>query len=214
MKSALLILFAFSAHCVAAQFSQASRDSIAKLSAEDHAAMKKQIGIETPNRPGPSGNPSAPNAANQDESKVRNYTLPDPLVFDNGKKVSTAKEWTERRRPEIMRHFDSEVYGHLPANIPQVTWRVLAVKDTMVGAYKVKEKTLSGIVNNSSYPAATVAIELVVGTPANATQPVPVVLEFGFIRWPFGTPPAQGGNPLLSPHEPGWKEQIVSRGWG
>ena len=34
---------------------------------------------------------------NYDEAKVGTYTLPDPLKFDDGKPVKTAKEWTEKR---------------------------------------------------------------------------------------------------------------------
>lgn len=214
MKPALILVLALAFNSAAAQFSQASRDSLAALSAADHEQMKKQIGITAPNRPGPSGNPSAPDAANQDESKVRSYKLPDPLVFNNGKKVTTAKDWTERRRPEIVEHFDKEVYGRVPENVPAVTWKVISVKDTMMGNFRVKEKTLSGVVDNSAFPQISVNIELVVGTPASSTEGVPVVLEFGFIRWPFGNPPAGGGNSLMSASEPGWKEQVISRGWG
>ena len=94
-----------------AQMSQQARDSIARLSAEDHAYMKKLLGITIPNRPGPSGNPNAPNAANRDESKVNDYTLPDPLKLNSGKLVRSASEWRETRRPEIVEDFDREYYG-------------------------------------------------------------------------------------------------------
>jgi hypothetical protein len=196
-----------------AQLSPAARDSINKLSAEDHDLMRKAVGITAPNRPGPSGNPEAPNAANRDEAKVNSYTLPDPLVLKNGKKVTTAKEWTQLRRPEIVEDFDREIYGRMPKNIPGVTWKVKSLKDTTIGTQKIREKSLIGVVDNSSYPGITVEIELVVGTPASATKAVPVVMEFGFIRWPFGNPPPLQ-NPLISPGEPGWKEQLISRGWG
>ncbi|MCW5912675.1 MAG: acetylxylan esterase [Cyclobacteriaceae bacterium] len=215
MKRALLLSLVLTT-CVAvqAQLSPAARDSLARLSAQDHEHMRGQLGITTPNRPGPSGNPQAPNAANRHEEKVNTYTLPDPLVLKNGKPVKTAKDWWEKRRPEIVEDFDREVYGRLPGNIPSVTWKVVSVKDTTVGSYPVKEKTLSGIVDNSSCPDIEVKIELVLTTPANANAPVPVVMEFGFIRWPFGNPPAETGNRLGSPNEPGWKEQLLSRGWG
>lgn len=212
MKITLCLLLACAVSVANAQPSQAYRDSIARLTAADHADMKKQLGITVPNRPGPSGNPQAPNAANSDESKVRAYKLPDPLKFNNGQAVKSAKDW-EKRRAEIVAMFDEEVYGKLPAKIPAVTWKVISVKDTSLGNFAVKEKRLAGIVDNSAYPDIKVEIELVVGTPANATGPVPVVLEFGFIRWPFGPAPAQQ-NPLLSPGEPNWKEQLLSQGWG
>jgi len=105
------------------------------------------------------------------------------------------------------------VYGRLPKNIPRVTWKVISVKDTTIGNYPIREKTLSGIVDNSAYPEIKVEIELVLATPAKAEGKVPVVLELGFIRWPFGNITPEP-NRLISPGEPGWKEQLISRGWG
>lgn len=213
MKTVILFLLAMAAFGANAQFSQASRDSIARLSAADHEQMKQQLGIKTPNRRGPSGNPQAPDAANTDESKVKRYTLPDPLLFNNGQAVKSPKDWMDKRRAEIVAQFDNEVYGRVPAQIPAVSWKVIFVKDTVIGNFPVSEKRISGIVDNSAYPDISVEIEILVGTPANTTVPVPVVMEFGFIRWPFGPPPSQM-NPLFSPHEPGWKEQLLSQGWG
>ena len=52
--------------------------------------------------------------ANYDESKVPNYTLPDPLTLEDGAKVTDAATWRERRRPEIMSLFQEHVYGRSP----------------------------------------------------------------------------------------------------
>ena len=51
--------------------------------------------------------------ANYDESKLPVYTLPDPLVFYNRDKVRTRKEW-DKRRDEIFKIFENEVYGISP----------------------------------------------------------------------------------------------------
>jgi len=211
----LFILFFFFLihHLCDAQLSQQARDSLARLSALDHENMKHQLGITTPNRPGPSGNPTAPNAANSDESKVNDYTLPDPLKLNNGEKVNTSSLWWGKRRPEIVEDFESEIYGRLPDNIPTVSWKVIDEKDTTLGNFPVKEKTLKGIVNNSSFPDIKVEIELLVGTPAKAGKPVPLVLEFGFIRWPWENR-TQESQPIFRVNEPDWKEQLISRGWG
>ena len=76
--------------------------------------MMDLLGI-TSLRPGPSGNPKAPNAANVDESKANPYpTLPDPLVLKNGKKVTTAESSGRSAAPEIVEDFDREVYGRVP----------------------------------------------------------------------------------------------------
>ena len=50
---------------------------------------------------------------NYDESAVAPYTLENPLVFANGKKVSRKKQWAARRQ-EILDIFQKEMYGQMP----------------------------------------------------------------------------------------------------
>lgn len=51
--------------------------------------------------------------ANTDESKVPAYNLPDPLVFSDGSKVMNKNDWA-KRRIEILKIFENEVYGINP----------------------------------------------------------------------------------------------------
>src|SRR5215831_16955865 len=72
----------------------------------DHKNMMSQLGI-TALRPGPSGNESAPNHANYDESLANPFpNLPDVLTLKNGAKVTTADQWWRQRRPEIVEDFE------------------------------------------------------------------------------------------------------------
>lgn len=213
-KSLLTLLLLSFSLSVTAQFSQAERDTIAKYTRLDFASMLEQLGLEQSDlRPGPSGNPSAENAANRFEDKVNDYTLPDPLVLKNGSPVQSAQIWWQQRRPEIVKDFESEVYGRLPANIPAVDWQVVSVKDTSIGSFAASEKILRGVVDNSTYPEINIEIELMVVTPKAAEGTVPLVLEFGFIRSPF-RPSEPAPAYLRFSQEPDWKEQILSRGWG
>src|SRR5262245_39135986 len=41
--------------------------------------------------------------SNYDESKVKPYMLPDPLVLLNGQPVKDADTWFKQRRPEILK---------------------------------------------------------------------------------------------------------------
>ncbi|MDF7819370.1 acetylxylan esterase [Runella sp. MFBS21] len=179
----------------------------------DHQNMMTQLNIQSL-RPGVSGNPQDANAANRDESKVNSYTLPDPLVLKNGKKIKTPQEWWQKRRPEIVEDFEKEIYGRLPTHIPTVQWKIVSSKDTVIANLPIKEKILRGVVDNSSFPSIKVEIELLVATPRLATKPVPIVLEFGFIQSPFGNTPPVMPIGLGSAGEPTWKEQLISRGWG
>ncbi len=51
---------------------------------------------------------------NLDEEKVGKYSLPDPLLMADGRKVATREDWVNERRPELVRIFEDQVYGKVP----------------------------------------------------------------------------------------------------
>ena len=128
--------------------------------------------------------------------------------MNNGEKVKDAKTWWTKRRPEIVEYFDREVYGRFPKNIPNVTWKVNSIVHEKNGDIDVITKKLSGVVDNSSFPSISVTIDLTLSTPANATGPVPVIMEFGFNFPPgFRLPSANSDQPT-------WQQQLLMKGWG
>ena len=143
--------------------------------------------------------------SNYDESKVRPYTLPDPLVLQNGKPVRDADTWRRQRRPEIMRLYETEIFGRVPANAPKVTWRVAGAEpDARGGAVSITHV----IGSVGSGPDASL-IPLTLYTPAKAKGRVPVILVVNF-GGGTGQPPAA---PLPSA-EPPVATEIMERGWG
>ncbi|WP_029033800.1 acetylxylan esterase [Salinimicrobium terrae] len=202
--TSIIVLISFCSPSFA-QFSQTKMDSINRLNTDDHQLMMRKLGINTL-RPGPSGNPTDPNAANSDESKVSDLrNLPDPLIFQDGRKVSTREQWQERRK-EILEVFNREMYGKLPENIPAVNWKVISEEDTLIGDFPVKVKELLGVVNNSSHPEIEVNIKMTLTTPLNAEKAIPVVLKFDW-NWPAGfSPQGKTQNP--------WQEQLLAKNWG
>lgn len=201
---ALLVFSALIALQLVAQWSPEERERINKLNHEDHQLMMQRLGIEEL-RPGPSGNPEAPNAANSDESKATPYTsLPDPLVFHDGTPVKTPADW-DKRKLEIFEDFDREIYGRVPEVTLEVNWEIVSRKDTMEGEFPIITKELLGHVDNSSYPKISVDIQLTLTTPKNAENAVPVIMEFGW-NFPMRFRRQQTG--------PTWKEQVLAKGWG
>ena len=63
-------------------------------------------------------------ATNYDETKVPEYTLPDPLVTADGQKVADAEAWRTRRRPEVLKLFQTHVYGVAPGRPAKMTFKV------------------------------------------------------------------------------------------
>ena len=156
---------------------------------QDHQNMMDQLGIKSL-RPGPSGNESAPNHANYDESVATPYPdLPDLLTLKNGKKVTTPDIWWKLRRPEIVEDMEKEVYGRLPKSIPAVKWTVDISEREMVGMMPVIAKKLTGHVDNSSCPSINVNIQMVLVVPANVKGPVPVLMMFGMASLPAPAQP-------------------------
>ncbi|MEQ9437788.1 MAG: acetylxylan esterase [Cyclobacteriaceae bacterium] len=176
---------------------------------EDYQLMLDQLGIASV-RPGANGSdPAAPNAANYDESKANPYPdLPAPLVLNNGKEVTSPKVWWNKRREEIVEDFDREIYGRVPPNTPDVRWEVVETLQEEHGGHAVVTKKLIGHVDNSRYPQITVDMDLTLTTPANASGPVPIIMQFGFQFPPWFQRPPRPEN------EPTWQQQLLDKGWG
>ena len=189
--------------------------------AEDHQDMMKQLGIQKL-RPGPSGNESAPNHANYDESTANPFpNLPEVLTLKNGRRVTTPEMWWNQRRAEILEDFDREVLGRVPANVPKVTWTITNTVDGMVGPHAAIGKQLVGHVNNSSYPEINVDIQMTLVTPKDVKGQVPVMMIFGGGGLPQapGAAPAAGrggrGGAAPAPGaDPPTTQQLLAAGWG
>ena len=216
LRARLLLTVAATATAATAPAVHAQRPDSAAIAAmqaataADHRRMLELLGISAL-RPGPSGNPQAPNAANSDETRVPPYTLPDPLLGSGGRRVATADEWWAVRRPEIVEAFDREVYGRVPPDVPGVLWEVVSATRETNGGVPVVVRKLAGRVDNSAHTAIEVVIDLTVTTPAEASGPVPLMMSFGF-NFPAGArPPAAPG---AAPAGPTWQQQLLAEGWG
>lgn len=185
---------------------------------QDHKEMQQQLGI-TSLRPGPSGDPKNANAANTDESKANPYPqLPELMTLNSGDMVTTADQWWQQRRPEIVEHFEREVLGRIPATVPSVKWELLKTVDKKLGETDVIEKRLVGRVDNSDCPEIEVNIMMAVVVPKAAQRAVPTLMMFGFTRFgPDGEDIDFGGR-FRGGIQPGGPppatQQLVEAGWG
>ena len=203
---------------------------------QDHQRLMDLLHITEIRRGRDGNNKDSPYYANYDESKANPFPdLPDPLVLKNGKKVTKASDWWNKRRPEIVEDFDREIYGRVPKVTPKVNWVVTSTTREKNGDVEIITKKLEGMVDNSSDPDIEVKIALTLSTPANATGPAPVVMQFGFIfgapqapppdsppfgpnaflppRPPMNLPPRAPGPPR-APMGPTWQQEVLAKGWG
>jgi lysophospholipase L1-like esterase len=171
---------------------------------QDRQLMLDQLKIPAAMmRRGPSGmNPKAPDFQNTDEAKANPWPqLPQMMVTKGRKTVDSPEQWWTVRRPEIVEYFDAEVYGRVPKDVPKVKWEVdtdnkggfIPGKKGAAPTVPSVTKQLVGRVDNSACPDITVNIRLTLILPANASGPVPVMMDFG------------GG---------GGMNQYLAKGWG
>ena len=110
---------------------------------------------------------------NKEENKIKAYTLEDPLTFADGRKVSAASQWPERRQ-EILSLFQREMYGQMPA--PSKIYL-----ETLEEGYSIEKSAVRRQVRMRFSPDGKgPKIDWLIVMPRYAKGPVPVILTLNY----------------------------------
>ena len=164
---------------------------------DDHQNMLEQLGVKKLRRG------ADPNKQDSfDEATANRYldSLPEVLLMKDGTQVARPEQWPQRRA-ELQEDFAREVYGRIPGKTPPVTWKVTATTPGTNGGILTVTKTLVGQVDNRAFTNLNIQIQASFTVPANATSPVPLMIEFGSGRG-FGR------------RGPTWPGLAIAHGWG
>jgi dienelactone hydrolase len=145
--------------------------------------------------------------SNYDEAKVGTYTLPDPLVLQNGQPVRDAETWFKQRRPELLKLYETEVYGRVPLSAPPIKFEVVGTDLTALSNAAVRKDIIGHLSSKPDGPKVNVVLYL----PAKASRPVPVLLHVLFGNAPTSSPIATNS---VRPGEIGPLSDILARGYG
>ena len=110
-----------------------------------------------------------------EEADVPEYTLPDPLVFNNGKSVKNASQWMRRRRPELLALFEKEMFGKAPGRPKGLHFETLYGDESALGGKAVRKEVKVHFDKSGKH-----YLKLLVYTPKDAKGPVPVFLGINF----------------------------------
>jgi hypothetical protein len=145
--------------------------------------------------------------SNYDEAKVGTYMLPDPLVLQNGQPVRDADAWFKLRRPEILKLYETEVYGRVPLQAPPIKFGVVGTDLTALSNSAIRKDIIGRIGGTPDGPKVNVVMYL----PAKASGPVPVLLHLL-----FGNPPPSfpASTNSVRSGETGPIADILARGYG
>lgn len=117
-----------------------------------------------------------PKDANYDESKVPKYELPDPLVLTNGQRVTSAEVWRTQRRPELLKLFETHVYGKSPDRPEKMSFDVKSVDREALGGAAIRKEVTIRFTEDPEGPS----MDLLLYLPSKAQGPTPVFLGLNF----------------------------------
>jgi hypothetical protein len=112
-----------------------------------------------------------------DESKIPPYTLPDPLMLQNGNMVKDSKMWWKLRRPEILSFFEDQVYGKTPKKKLALQFELESSDPTVFKGKATRKEMVVYFTPDLKGPSMTVLIYL----PNDRQKPLPVFLAMNFM---------------------------------
>ncbi len=106
---------------------------------------------------------------NYDESRVPEYTLPDPLVLSDGSRVADSDTWVKQRRVEVFQLFESQVYGRCPPQPVDLRFETVSEDSGAFGGLATRKVIRIRLAGDRPEPS----LRLVLFAPNNTDQPVP-----------------------------------------
>jgi len=113
---------------------------------------------------------------NYSEDSVGTYVLPDPLTMTNGKKVKDAKTWTQKWRPELVKLFEEIEYGKMPPRPADLHFNVFDKGTPAFNGKAIRKQVTIYFTKDTGDHK----MDLVIYLPANAREPVPLLLNITF----------------------------------
>ncbi|MGN0188553.1 MAG: DUF4886 domain-containing protein [Candidatus Cryptobacteroides sp.] len=111
---------------------------------------------------------------NFDEGRVPEYVLPDALLSEDGRKMTSARAWEKTRRGELLDIFTREVFGRAPQTPDFMQFEVLEVKEGALDGLATRKRVAVRLDSKDR-----VKMELLVYTPASVPS-APVFLGINF----------------------------------
>lgn len=113
---------------------------------------------------------------NYDEAKVPAYTLPDPLIANNGKPVTTARQWTDSRRAEVLGLFEGHVYGRSPGRPRGMKFELTGIDHLALDGLATRKEVTVHFTGKPDGPRMT----LLLYVPNERKKPAPTFLSLNF----------------------------------
>src|SRR5437763_15293282 len=114
--------------------------------------------------------------ANYDEAKVGHFKLPELLVTDNGKLISTSKEWEKIQRPSILKKFADNVYGRIPGKPKDFHYKIVYSDPKALNGKATRKEVTLYFNKDEKGPSLNVLLYL----PNHIKGPAPIFVGLNF----------------------------------
>lgn len=104
------------------------------------------------------------------------YTLPDPLVMENGDTVKSIADWEQVRRIELLELFEQNQHGRTPDGLINSQYEIVERNVPVMGG---KARRTQVRIHFPDFPEMS-AIRVCIHVPAGAEEPVPSLLHISF----------------------------------
>lgn len=135
---------------------------------------------------------------------TQEMNLPDPLVMQNGNRVTSPEQWRDARRPELLDLFRTHEYGRAPVGRPaDLRFETVDVTHGMMDGRATRKRVDA----HFSGPGGAGRIRFLMFLPENAPGPVPAFVLIGHRDLDNYDPDREKRTPF-------WPaEEIIARGY-
>ncbi len=114
--------------------------------------------------------------ANDDESKVPEYRLPDPLLGASGQAIASADVWQESRRQQILDLFRDQMYGRSPGRPEGMSFKQFDMDENALEGKAIRKQVTIYFTADKK----GLSLDLLVYLPKQAQQPVATFVGLNF----------------------------------
>lgn len=107
---------------------------------------------------------------------ISNDALPELLVANDGTVISNSEAWENIRRPEILKLFETNVYGEIPDKVIDISYKLLKIDKNALDGQAIQKEIIATFSNGKE----SLEMNMLIFLPKKAEKPVPVFLGMNF----------------------------------
>ena len=113
---------------------------------------------------------------NYQEDSVGSYVLPDLLTCADGQPVTTAKTWTQKRRPELLKLVEETQFGKMPPRPQAMSFQVFDQATPAFNGKAIRKQVTVYFTRDT----ADYKMNLLIYLPTAVRKPVPLLMNISF----------------------------------